>query len=150
MATLWGTKYWNTFKWGQSSAFEAAMDALSGTHPIRRIIWELDAGDQDITQYFVGMSSIVQEKERAPDKITAGDASLTFKNSSGVFTETNSAGFLYGVNYHNRNITVEIGFLLADGTSEYFKVATMKARAITFDSNKGRATIRAYDLIARL
>ena len=133
-----------------SANFLAAMAALTGTHPVLRIIWKLDAGDQDISQYFLGVSSVTQEKERAPDKITAGDANLTFNNKAGVFTENSTGSFLNAVKYHNRKLTVEVGFDLDDGTTEYVKVATMKVRSLTASSDKGTVNLQIYDLIARI
>lgn len=150
MATLWGAKLWNTFRWGYGEEFDALLDQKTGATVVRRIIWELDAGNQDITEYFVEGSAISQEKERAPDRIVAGDATLIFNNSSGVFTETSSTSFLYNVKYHNRNITFEVGFELADGTFQYAKVATMRARAVDFSSDNSRVTIRVYDMVSRL
>ena len=150
MAKKWGSAFWGTFKWGGSAEFIALLDRKDGLLPYRRITWELDAGDQNLTSYFLGASAVSIEKERAPDRVAAGDATLTFSNASGIFTDTNTASFLYQVNYHNRNIVIEIGLELADGTIEYMKVATMKVRSIQLSSDKSRVVLRIYDLIRRL
>ncbi|MBS3927810.1 MAG: hypothetical protein KGZ65_04380 [Sphingomonadales bacterium] len=148
----WGTSRWGTFLWGgsNSAALTELLDRKDGLHVHRRIIWELDAADQNITPYFLSASSVYQEKERSPDRVAAGDATLTFSNYNDAFTETDSSSFLYNVNYHNRNVTIEVGLELDDGTIEYVKVATMKVRSITLSSDKSRVTIRIYDLIRRL
>ena len=150
MATKWGISRWGTFKWGGSPEFTALLDRKDGLLPHRRLTWKLDAGDVDLTPYYLGASAVHQEKERAPDRIAAGDATLSFSNSTSIFNDTNTAGFLYNVNYHNRDIVIEVGLELADGTIEYLKVATMKVRGIKLSSDKSRVTIRVYDLIRRL
>ena len=150
MARKWGTSRWGTFRWGGSAEFTALLDRKDGLLPRRRITWKLDAADVDLTQYFLGASAVSQEKERSPDRIAAGDATLNFSNAGGLFTDTNTASFLYNVNYHNRNIVIEVGLELASGTVEYMKVATMKVRSINLSSDKSRVTIRVYDLIRRL
>lgn len=150
MPTLWGAKLWGTFKWGGSDELIAALSAKTGTHPVYRITWKLDDGDQDLTPYFDKAAAVSQTKERAPDKVTAGDCNLSFRNHTDVFTETSSSSFLYGVTYHNRNIVVEIGFEFDDGTIEYVKVATMKVRSVTFSSKSSKVSIRVYDLVSRL
>ncbi len=150
MARKWGTSLWGTFRWGVSQEFTELLDRKDGLHPHRRITWELDAGDVDLTSYFLNASAVASEKERAPDRVSAGDATLTFSNAGNLFTDMNTSSFLYGVNYHNRNIVIEIGLEVADGSIEYMKVATMKVRSINLSSDKSRATIRVYDLIRRL
>ena len=150
MPTKWGLGRWGTFRWGHSTAFYSLLAQKTGVHVHRRIIWRLDAGDQDVTEYFISGATVSAEKERAPDRLTAGDATLIFSNKDGTFTETDSASFLYGVNYHNRNITIEVGLELPSGTIEYHKVATMKVRSVQFADDGGRVTIRVYDQISRL
>lgn len=150
MPQKWGTARWGTFRWGGSPEFTSLLDRKDGLLPHRRITWELDAGDVDLTPYYLGASAIHQEKERSPDRVSAGDATLTFSNESGIFTDTNSSSFLYQVNYHNRNLVIEIGLELANGSIEYMKVATMKVRSINLSSDKSRFTIRVYDQIRRL
>lgn len=154
MPTKWGTKRWGTFRWGDAESLSAELTALldrkDGLIPHRRITWKLDAGDQDLTNYFLNVSAVSQEKERAPDRVAAGDATLTFSNTSGVFTDTSTTSILYGINYHNRDIVIEIGLELSDGSVEYIKVATMKVRATNLSSDKSRFTIRVYDLVRRL
>jgi hypothetical protein len=150
MSRKWGAARWGTFRWGNSAEFESLLDRKDGVIPHRRLTWKLDAGDVDLTSYFLNASAVSTEKERAPDRVSAGDATLTFSNASGLFTDMNTSSFLYGVNYHNRNIVIEIGLELADGSIEYIKTATMKVRSINLSSDKSRATIRVYDLVRRL
>lgn len=149
MGTLWNARRWNSFRWGGSAEFEALLNQKGGLHTHNRIIWKLDAGDQDITEFFVSGGEISREKERAPDRMTAGDMRLVFKNTTGVFTENSSDSFLNGITYHNRNVTFEVGIELSDGSIEYRKVATMKVRAIDFDTGSSTVTLTCYDLVER-
>ena len=150
MSRNWGISYWNTFKWGGSAEFDTLLDRKDGLHPKRRITLKLAAGDVDLTSYFISASSVYQEKERAPDRISAGDATLVFSNASDLFTETNTAGFLYNKIYHNKDIVFEVGLELISGSVEYIKITTMKVKGITFSSDNSRVTIRVYDSIRRL
>ena len=150
MSTKWGIGRWGTFRWGYSAELDALLAKKTGVHTRPRIIWKLDAGDQDITQYFISGGEVSQEKERAPDRLTVGDAQLTFNNKDNVFTEDNSSSFLYGVDYHNRDISFELGIQLADGSFQYIMAATMRVSSLKVSSESGRAEIRVYDLSALL
>ncbi len=66
-----------------------------------------------------------------------------------MFTEDDTASFLNGVNYHNRDIGVELGIELAGGSVEYHRVATMRVSSVGFDS-KDEITIRVYDMVRRM
>lgn len=133
-----------------SAAFLALLDVKTGNEMHFRVLWHLDAGDQDITQYYVSGGSFAQEKERPPSRLTAGDTTLIMDNSSGAFSEASLSSFLYGVNYHNRKISLEIGLRLNDGTIEYYKVATMIVADVTYASDTNQITIHMYDAIQSL
>lgn len=133
-----------------SAAFIALLANKTNNQLSFRIKWKLDAGDQDITKYFLSGADFAQEKERPPTRLSAGDATLTFDNSSGVFTEQSSTSFLYNVNYHNRKITFELGLLMADGSTQYYMVATMLVSDVTYASDSNQVTIHCYDAITRL
>jgi len=149
LSELWGTKRWGSFKWGITQELSDFLNAKSGSQPIFRIIWKLDGGDQDITAEFLSGGLISQEKERAPDRITAGDMQLVFDNTSDKFTEINSNSILNGEIYHNKNITFEVGFQLSDGTIDYILLATMKVRELMIVSDNSTATIKLYDQVQR-
>ena len=150
MATKWGVARWGTFRWGGSVEFSALLDRKDGVHPRRRITLKLDSGDVDLTPYLISASAVYQEKERAPDRMAAGDATMVFSNYNGAFTETNTSSLLYNKKYHNRNIVFELGIELASGTVEYIKVSTMKIRSVSFSVNNSRVTFRVYDQVRRL
>lgn len=134
----------------QSAAFEALLANKQNNQVKFRVIWKLDAGDQDITKYYLSGGSFAQEKERPPARLTAGDSTIVFDNSSGVFSEMSSTSFLYGVNYHNRKITFEVGLELSDGTIEYYLVATMLVSDVNFSADNNQVTVHVYDAITRL
>jgi hypothetical protein len=150
MSTKWSVGRWNTFRWGQSAEFERLLDLKSGNAPHFRLIWHLDAGDQDITEYYLSGGSFAQEKERPPERLTAGDTTLVLSNRDGTFTEMSSSSFLYGVNYHNRKVSLEIGLEKAGGTIEYYKVGTMLVDHVDFASDNNQVVLHLYDAITRL
>lgn len=151
MSQKWNLGRWGTFRWSPwPSDVIDLLDQKVGVYTRRRIIWKLDSGNQDITEYFLSGASVSQEKERAPDRLTAGDAQLRFSNKDDTFTENLSTSILYEQNYHNRVITFEIGIERPSGAFSWMTVATMKVVSLELSSTPSEVNIRVQDMVERL
>jgi len=132
------------------AAFDDAMDALTGTRPIEKIELELDGGTEDITDWFRGGAVFDQRREIAPDRISAGDSTLTFSNHDDKFTETDAGSIFYGEIYHNRKLKFYVGFQFDDGTKEYRIQSTMLLKDVSYDFDKSLVYFACTDLTRTL
>lgn len=150
MPQKWGQGRWGTFRWAGSNEFQRLLDQKTGVTVKRKLTLELDEGDVDLTAYLKSASAVYQEKERSPDRLAAGDCTITLRNTNQAFCENVSTSLIYGKIYHNKNIVLQVGVDLSNGTTEYLTVATMKVRSLRVSTDGATATMRVYDQVRRL
>jgi len=122
-------------------------DQEIGVKPQDKVEIELTAGVwTDVTEYYEGGATFDQEKERAPDQISAGDTRYTFDNSEDTFTPTDAGSIFYGVLYQGKKIRFSVGFY---GVG-YYPQSTMRIKDIKWDHDNQQCYIFAQELMQRL
>jgi len=87
------------------------IDQQIGSKPLDKVEIELTTNVwTDITVQYLGGATYDQQKELAPDKISAGDTRYSFDNSSDTFTPTIATSIFYGVVYIGKKIRFSEGF----------------------------------------
>lgn len=119
----------------------------TGSKPLDKVEMELSAGVwTDVTDYYIGGATFDQEKERAPDKISAGDTRYTFDNTEDTFTPTDSGSIFYGIKFHGKSIRYSIGF---HGLG-YMPQSVMKIKDVKWDYDEQRCYIQTQEVMQRL
>lgn len=91
--------------------FRDMMEQKIGSKPIDKVEIELSAGVwTDVTDEYLGGATFDQEKERAPDKISAGDTTYSFDNSDNIFTPTDSGSIFFNTIFEGKKIRFSEGF----------------------------------------
>lgn len=118
-----------------------------GSKPIDKIEIELSAGVwTDVTDNYMGGATFDQEKERAPDKISAGDTRYTFDNTDDKFTPRNASSIFYNVIYQGKKIRFSEGFY---GLG-YYPQSGMIIKNVKWNYNEQRCYIFCQELIQRV
>jgi len=118
-----------------------------GSKPIDKVEIELSAGVwTDVTENYMGGATFDQEKERAPDKISAGDTRYTFDNTDDKFTPRNSGSIFYNVIYQGKRIRFSIGFY----GHGYYPQSIMVIKNVRWDYDEQRCYIFCQELVQRV
>jgi len=118
-----------------------------GSKPVDKVEIELSAGVwTDVTDNYIGGATFDQEKERAPDKISAGDTRYTFDNTDDKFTPRNSSSIFYNVIYQGKKIRFSEGFY---GLG-YYPQSVMIIKNVKWNYNAQRCYIFCQELIQRV
>ena len=127
--------------------WRSLIDQKLGVKPLDKVEIELSAGTwTDLTDYYLGGATFDQEKERAPDKISAGDTRYSFDNTEDTFTDTDSGSIFYGVIYHGKRIRFSIGFT---GIG-FFSQSIMIVKDVKWDFDEQRCYIYCQETMQRL
>lgn len=128
--------YWNDF-----------MDQKINSKPLDKVEIELSAGIwTDITSYYIGGANFEQEKERAPDKISAGDVRFSFVNHDNKFTPTDTSSIFYNVDFQNKKIKFSEGFY----DLGYLTQAIMYIKDVAWDYDEQICYLHCQDIMQRL
>lgn len=118
-----------------------------GSKPIDKVEIELSAGVwTDVTDNYIGGATFDQEKERAPDKISAGDTRYTFDNTDDKFTPRDSGSIFYNVIYQGKKIRFSEGFY----GHGYYPQSVMLIKNIKWNYSEQRCYIFCQELIQRV
>lgn len=122
-------------------------DQAIDSKPIEKVEIELSAGVwTDITDEYLGGATFDQEKERAPDKISAGDTRYSFDNSDDKFTPTDSGSIFYQVIYQGQRIRFSTGFY---GIG-YYPQSIMQVKDVQWDYDEQIIYMYCQELMQRV
>lgn len=134
-----------------TTEFQTEMDRAQDSRPIIKVEFtDISANTTDISEYYLGGAAFEQIKERAIDEISAGSFDIILANHNNYFSEYDSDSLLYETQYHGAKLTISLGFVLPDGTTEYTTQATGIIDQLITDPNESVVTLRCRDRLHRV